>query len=95
MIELLNGDRFDPRSHIRPAVLGRLESVVGQHATVTGLDLAVGDVIEITQHRPADAADPDHAAMRPVRAEVVAASRKQATALPFGTLSGLTSRPRS
>ncbi len=90
MIELLNGERFDPRSHIRPTVLGRLESVVGQHATVTGLELAVGDVIEIGHNLGADVSVPDHGAVRPVRAEVVAASRKQATALPFGTLSGLT-----
>ncbi len=93
MIELLNGDRFDPRTFIRPEVLGRLESVVGQHATVTGLELAVGDVIEIGNRLAtgsSDQADPAEGDSRPVRAEVVASSRRQATALPFGTLSGLT-----
>ncbi len=89
MIELLNGDRFDPRSVIRPTILGRLESVVGQHATVTGLDLAVGDVIEIGGSAPGTSTDSSGTADEGVRAEVVAASRKRATALPFGTLSGL------
>lgn len=89
MIELLNGQSFDPRSLIRPTVYGRLESVLGQHATVTGLDLAVGDVIEIGNHLPGAPPDSADGRGRPVRAEVVAASRRQATALPFGTLSGL------
>ncbi len=95
MIELLNGERFDPHALIRPTVLGRLESVVGQHATVTGLDLAVGDVIEIGGPHGSGTADDGSADdgdgdRRLVRAEIVAVSRKQATALPFGTLSGLT-----
>ncbi len=77
-IELPNGGALDIT--VRPTVLGRLESVVGQHASVTGLDLAVGDVIEI--------GDPRHG--RKVRAEVVAASRHHATALPFGSLDGIT-----
>lgn len=90
MIELLNGEHFDPRSLVRPTVYGRLESVLGQHATVTGLDLAVGDVVEISRGSAAGSANSEESAGRPVRAEVVAASRKHATALPFGTLSGLT-----
>ena len=89
MIELPNGRRFDPRSFVRPTVHGRLESVIGQHATVTGLDLAVGDVVEIGGGSSIGRSGASEAGERCVRAEVVGASRKRATALPFGTLSGL------
>ena len=80
-----------PKPLVRPTVFGRLESVVGQHATVTGLELAVGDVVEIG-HLSGTSGEADGGIRLPVRAEIVAASRKQATALPFGTLSG--PRPR-
>lgn len=83
MIRLLNGGSFSPELLIKPSIYGRLQSVMGQHASVTGLELAIGDVIEIA-HR-----SPDTGIHTAVRAEVVAASRQQATALPFGSLDGI------
>ncbi len=61
----------------RPERLGRLVELKGLHLLVRGVDVAVGEVVEVL------------AADGPVPAEVVSSSRAGAVCLPLGTTHGL------
>ncbi len=61
----------------RPEHLGRLVELKGLHLLVRGVDVAVGEVVEVL------------AAGGPVPAEVVASSQAGAVCLPLGTTHGL------
>ncbi len=74
MLTLPTGVTVDLDAHCRPTISGRLHEVLGSHAVVHGLELAVGDVVSIDGGR---------------RAEVIASTPDAATIMPFGSLDGV------